>query len=26
VAEARQRWKAAQALLETTRLVFIDEM
>jgi hypothetical protein len=25
VAEARQRWKAAQALLDATRLVFVDE-
>lgn len=25
MAEARQRWKAAQALLDTTRLVFVDE-
>jgi hypothetical protein len=25
VAEARQRWKAKQALLDTTRLVFVDE-
>jgi transposase len=25
VAEARQRWKAAQPLLDTTRLVFVDE-
>jgi transposase len=25
VAEARQRWKARQALLDTTRLVFVDE-
>jgi hypothetical protein len=25
VAKARQRWKAAQALLDTTRLVFVDE-
>ena len=25
MAEARQRWKARQALLDTTRLVFVDE-
>src|SRR3979411_812935 len=25
VAEARQRWKANQTLLDTTRLVFVDE-
>jgi transposase len=25
VVEARQRWKALQALLDTTRLVFVDE-
>lgn len=25
MAEARQRWKAAQALLDATRLVFVDE-
>jgi transposase len=25
VAEARQRWKARQTLLDTTRLVFVDE-
>jgi transposase len=25
VAEARQRWKAGQALLDSTRLVFVDE-